>query len=67
MVKVTAPSKIFNVDVEDEEKRKVIKFASERIPCYNPQSGYGYYEFTQPTYILPERNVIAIKKVLIKM
>ena len=63
MVEVTAPFEIIIVDEKDEDKRKLIKFASERIPHYNPRAGYGYYEFTKKAFILPERNVIARKKV----
>lgn len=63
MVQVRAPYKIFPVDENDEDKRKMLKFASKRIDRYNPKAGYGYYEFTKPGYVLPERNVIAKKKV----
>ena len=60
---MTALFEIFKVDEEDEDKRKLIKFASKRIPHYNPKAGYGYYEFTKPAYILPEKNLIARNKV----
>ena len=61
---MTAPSRIFLVDEESEDERKLLKFASKRIHRYNPMAGYGYYEFTKPSYILPERNVIARRKVM---
>ena len=63
IVKVTAQFKIFKVDEENEDKRKLIKFAKEKVPYYDPRAGYGYYEFTEPGYVLPERNVIAMKMV----
>ena len=64
MVKVTAPHRIFKVTEEDEDKRKRTKFARDRIHYYNPRAGYGYYEFTQPTYVLRERNIIGLKGVI---
>ena len=64
MEKVTALYRIILVDEEDEEKRKLLKFASKRIHRYNPRAGYGYYEFSKPAYVLPERNVIARNKVM---
>ena len=42
---------------EDKDKQMQTKFAKERIPHYSPRGGYGYYEFTQPTYVLFERNM----------
>ena len=65
MVKVTSPFKILYVDEQDEDKRKMIKYATEHVPYYNPRAGYGYYEFTVKGYVLPERNVIAKNKVCI--
>ena len=42
------------------------KFARDtcEIHYYNPRAGYGYYELTQPTYVLPQTNVIGMKKVI---
>ena len=64
MEEVTTLHRIILVDEEDEDKRKLLKFASKRIHHYNPKAGYGYYEFTKPAYILPERNVIARNQVM---
>ena len=65
IMKVTAPHEIFDVTEEDEDMRKRTKFAKKHIPYYNPRAGYGYFEFKKPTYVLPERNIIGLKKVII--
>ena len=57
------PFEIFNVTEEDEDARKLIKFARKKIPHYTPSAGYAYYEFTKRGYVLPERNVLALRKV----
>lgn len=62
---MTVPHIIIPVDEECEAERKLISFASKRIPYYNPQAGYAYCEFSKPIFLLPERNVIALKKVLL--
>ena len=53
----------FEVTEEDEDSRKLIKFARSKIPDYNPTAGYGYYQFTRKGYVLRERNVMALKRV----
>lgn len=65
MIEVTVPHKIIPVEEEDDDERKLIRFASKRIPYYNPRAGYAYCEFSKPIFLLPERNVIAKKKVLL--
>ena len=65
MTKVTEPFKVYRMNETNDDKRKLIKFAAQHIPCYNARAGYGYYEFTVPTYVLPERIVMALKKVLL--
>lgn len=64
-IKVTEPYEIFKVPEDaDEDERKNLKFAAKQIPNYNPLAGYAYYEFTQCAFILPERNVMALKMTL---
>ena len=64
--RVTEPFEIFEVPKDaKEDERKNLKFAAKKIPCYNPLAGYAYYEFTKCAFILPERNVMALKKVCI--
>ena len=64
--RVTEPFKIFEVPEDaSEDERKNLKFAVTNIPCYDPLAGYAYYEFTKRAFILPERNVMALKKVCI--
>lgn len=46
-----------------EDEQKLVKFAKKNVTCYNPRAGYGYYEFAEPCYVLPTRNVMALKKV----
>ena len=60
MIKVLEPFEVFSVT---EDEQKLVKFAKKNITCYNPRAGYGYYEFTEPCYVLPIRNVMALKKV----
>ena len=62
VVEVIEPFKLFTVDQEDEDSRKLIKFAKRKIPDYNPSAGYAYYEFTKDGFLLPDRNVIARNK-----
>ena len=61
MIKVLEPFDVFSVT---EDEQKLVKFAKKNITCYNPRAGYGYYEFTEPCYVLPIRNVMALKKVI---
>lgn len=63
VTEVTEPYEIYDVDETNDDKRQLIKFAAQRIPCYNPRAGYGYYEFTVPAYVLPERIVMALDEV----
>lgn len=63
-IRVTEPFKFFKVPKDaSEDERKNLKFAVKNIPSYDPLAGYAYYEFTKPAFILPERNVMALKKV----
>jgi hypothetical protein len=45
----------------------MINFAKEKVANYNPMAGYGYYEFTERNYVLPSRNIVALKKVTCHM
>ena len=64
VIRILEPFKIVDVPkVLSEDRRKSIKFAKKNIPHYNPRAGYAYYEFTKCGYVLPERNVMARKKV----
>lgn len=66
MIRVIEPFEIFKVpETADEDERKMIKFAKRSVPYYNPRAGYGYYEFSKPAFVLPERNVMALKRVCI--
>ena len=60
MIKVLEPFEVFFVT---EDEQKLVKFAKKNITRYNPRAGYGYYEFAEPCYVLPTRNVMALKKV----
>ena len=62
MIRVLELHKSFTV-VEDGQK--LINFAKEKVACYNPRAGYGYYEFAEPGYVLSKRNIMALSKVLI--
>ena len=42
-------------------------FGSHEIPGFTTKRGYGYYEFTEPEYIKPHRNVILKDKVRAKI
>ena len=64
MIKVTEPCEVFMVPEADKDERKLIKFATKRIPYYNPRAGYAYYEFTGHKYIIPDRNIMVLSKVL---
>ena len=63
MIKVTEPREVFVVPEADEDKRKLIKFATKRIPHYNPRAGYAYYEFIGRKYVIPDRNIMVLSKV----
>lgn len=65
MIEVLEPSKYFPVPEADEDDRKVLKFAKNNIPYYNPKAGYAYYEFTGSKYITSDKNVMALKKKVI--
>jgi hypothetical protein len=54
------PYELFTVT---EDEQKMINFAKEKVANYNPRTGYGYYEFTEPGYVIPSRNIMALKKV----
>ena len=58
---------MFTVPDVDEDERKLIKFATKNIPYYNPRAGYAYYEFTGQKYIIPDRNIMALSKVIFKI
>ena len=60
IIKVLEPFKLFTVT---EEGQKLINFAKENVAHYNPRAGYGYYEFTEPGFVLPKRNIMALKRV----
>ena len=62
MIRVLEPHKCFTVM---EDGQKLINFAKEKVTCYNPRAGYGYYEFAEPGYVLSKRNIMALSKVLI--
>lgn len=61
MIRVLEPFRYFHIT---EDGRKLIKFAKEKVTYYNPRAGYGYYEFTEPGYILSKRNIMALKEVI---
>ena len=63
MIRVLEPYRIAPVPAVSEDGCKSIKFAKKNIPYYNPRAGYVYYEYTKRGYVLPERNIIARKKV----
>lgn len=65
MIEVLEPSKYFTVPEADEDDRKVLKFAKNNIPYYNPKAGYAYYEFTGDKYIMSDKNMMALKKEVI--
>lgn len=58
-IQIGAHFHIYDVPVKIE----VVEFIKEKIPLHKPPSGHGYYQFTQPTCILPERRVMALNKV----
>ena len=64
MIRILEPSKLFSVPEADEDERQLMKFAKKNIPHYNPRAGYAYYEFTGRRYVIPDRNIIALSKVL---
>ena len=45
----------------------MIDFAKEKVDNYDPDSGYGYYQFTEGTeeYISPMTQVVLVSKVSI--
>jgi hypothetical protein len=63
MIKVLEPYEWFTVTKDGQQ---LIKFAKEKVNYYNPRAGYGYYEFTQPGYVISKRNVMALTKVKIE-
>ena len=68
MIQVLEPFKVFCVPkAADEDERKFINFAKKNIPYYNPRAGYAYYEFTGRKYIISERNIMALNKVLLQL
>ena len=64
MIKVLEPSILVTVPEADENERKLIKFAKKNVPYYNPSAGYAYSEFTGRMFVIKERNVMALKKVI---
>ena len=46
-----------------KEDCAVIKFISERFADYRPNDGDGYYEFTQPEFVSPTKEVMLLHKV----
>ena len=48
-------------------KCKMVDFAKKNIDDYDPDSGYGYYQFTEGTeeYISPMTQVVLVSKVSI--
>ena len=60
MISVLEPYELFTVT---EDGQKLINFAKYKVAYYNPRAGYGYYEFTEPGYVLPKRNIMALNKV----
>ena len=61
MIRVLEPFRFFRTT---EDGQKFIKFAKEKVTYYNPRAGYGYYEFSEPGYVLSNRNIIALKEVI---
>jgi hypothetical protein len=60
IIRVLVPYKLFTVT---EDGQKMIDFAKEKVANYDTTAGYGYYEFTERNYVLPSRNLMALKKV----
>ena len=63
MMKILEPFKEFPVPEAEEDERKVLKFAKNNIPHYNPRAGYAYYEFTGRKYIVSDKNILVLSKV----
>lgn len=63
MIRVLEPYEWFTVT---KNGQKLIEFAKEKVKHYNPRAGYGYYEFTEPGYVLSKRNIMALTKVIIE-
>ena len=53
--------------VPGDQEYPVLEFTKniEGIPNYYPKLGYGFYEFTKPEFILHNKQVILMDKVLL--
>ena len=38
-------------------------YGKRHVPGFRSESGYGYFEFTEPEYLKPHKNVILMDKV----
>ena len=63
MIQVLEPFKVITVPQVDEDERKIIKFAKNNIPHYNPKAAYAYYEFSGHNFVVSDRNIMALNKV----
>ena len=64
MIRVLEPFNYFTVPETDEDKRKIINFAKNNIPYYDPKPYYAYYEFTGSKYVTSDKNMMALNKVI---
>ena len=57
--------KRFQVTFYDVDESCVLANFAKKIPGYKVESGSGYFEFTEPVYVLPDDEVMLMDKVSI--